>query len=110
MNKSRYHVTILEKKSQSIIPLKCLFKGAGGKNTGSRVMEKLNIFKKCNLCEKSGENISLLSANHKQQGWIMVCRECWVHLYSENRMFSDSGALSKGPNSPCNSCTGCNFH
>ena len=55
-------------------------------------MEQLGVLQKCDLCEKSGEDLSLLSANHKECGWIMVCRDCWTELYSENSMVSGSGS------------------
>ena len=40
----------------------------------------------CGLCGKKGEDLSLLSASHKELGRIMICRECWVKLYKKNRM------------------------
>ena len=76
-------------------------------------MESVEVLKKCDLCEKSGEKLSLLSANHKEYGLVKVCRECWVNLYSKNRMVAGSGSSSKGPSSmsssPCSSCPGCSF-
>jgi len=50
----------------------------------------------CKLCGKNGEDLSLLSANHKEIGKIMVCRECWVKLYEENRMLSGNTGSSGG--------------
>jgi ribosome-binding protein aMBF1 (putative translation factor) len=41
---------------------------------------------KCELCGKNGDDLSLLSANHKDRGYVMVCRDCWVKLYDGNRM------------------------
>ena len=72
-------------------------------------METVEVLKKCDLCEKSGEKLSLLSANHKEYGLVKVCRECWVNLYSKNRMVAGSGSTSKAPSSPCSSCPGCSF-
>lgn len=72
-------------------------------------METVQVLKKCDLCEKSGEKLSLLSANHKEYGLVKVCRECWINLYSKNRMVAGSGSSSKGPSSPCSSCPGCSL-
>ncbi len=72
-------------------------------------METVEVLKKCDLCEKSGVKLSLLSANHKEYGLVKVCRECWVNLYSKNRMVAGSGSTSKAPSSPCSSCPGCSF-
>jgi hypothetical protein len=85
------------------------FHGYIGWMKGYWNMEKLETLKKCDFCEKSGEDLSLLSANHKEYGWIMVCRDCWVNLYSKNRMISGSGSSGKSSNSPCSSCRGCSF-
>ena len=46
----------------------------------------------CALCGKSGEDLSLLLANHRKLGQIMVCHECWVKLYEENRMMPDTSS------------------
>ena len=72
-------------------------------------METVEVLKKCDLCEKSGVKLSLLSANHKEYGLVKVCRECWVNLYSKNRMVAGSGSTSKAPSSPCSSCPRCSF-
>jgi hypothetical protein len=48
--------------------------------------------KECALCGKSGEDLSLLLADHKDLGEIMVCRECWGKLYEENRMMLDTSS------------------
>ena len=45
----------------------------------------------CRLCGKSGEALSLYAANHKDLGWVKVCRACWVNLYEANRMVAGSG-------------------
>jgi hypothetical protein len=55
----------------------------------------------CELCGKSGEDLSLYSAQHKELGWIKVCRECWVKLYDANSMVAGSGGSS---GSSCPSC------
>jgi len=52
----------------------------------------------CKLCGKKGNDLSLYSANHKDLGQIMVCRECWVNLYDKNRMVS--GSTSSGGSCP----------
>ncbi len=44
----------------------------------------------CALCSKGGENLSLLGANHKELGYIMVCRDCWKELFLKNRMVAGS--------------------
>jgi len=72
-------------------------------------MEKLKEMNKCDLCKKRGENLSLLSANHKEHGRIMVCRNCWVTLYSENHMIWSSGSSGKKLKSSCSSCSGCSY-
>ena len=66
-------------------------------------METLETIEKlagCELCGKRGEDLSLLSANHKDFGQIMVCRDCWIELYEENRMVCGS----TGSSSSCPSC------
>jgi len=55
----------------------------------------------CKLCEKNGEDLSLLSATHKELGKIMVCQECWVKLYEENRMLSGKTGGSGGACPTC---------
>lgn len=40
----------------------------------------------CKICGKNGEELSLLQADHKELGRIMVCQECWSKLYDKNRM------------------------
>jgi len=54
----------------------------------------------CKLCGKNGEDLSLLSADHKKLGSIMVCRECWAKLYDENKMVSGTGSGSSGGTCP----------
>jgi hypothetical protein len=67
----------------------------------------MELLKKCELCERSGDNLSLLLANHKIFGWIKICNDCWSDLYEENNMVagSSNSCKSSGPNSPCNSCS-----
>ena len=40
----------------------------------------------CRLCGKNGEDLALLSANHKDMGRIMVCegywKELWMHMHA----------------------------
>lgn len=43
---------------------------------------------KCAICNKSG--ISLLEANHKELGYLMVCQECWKKLSEQNMLVSGS--------------------
>jgi len=54
----------------------------------------------CKLCGKNGEDLTLLSANHKDLGQIMVCEECWKKLWRKNRMVC--GATGSG--GTCPSC------
>jgi len=55
---------------------------------------------KCGLCGKTGNDLSLYSANHKDLGQIMVCQECWVKLYDKNRMVSST----TGSGGTCPTC------
>lgn len=56
----------------------------------------------CKLCGKNGGDLSLFSANHKELGNVMVCRECWVKLYDDNIMLGGTG--SGGSGSACPAC------
>ncbi|MFP4116307.1 MAG: hypothetical protein ACLFTQ_03870 [Candidatus Aenigmatarchaeota archaeon] len=47
-------------------------------------------------CEICGADGSLLEANHREKGTIMVCRDCWSRLYERNEMVAGSS---------CSSCT-----
>jgi superfamily II helicase len=53
----------------------------------------------CALCSNGGEGTSLLEANHKEHGRIMICRDCWQELYRENRMVYGSTCSGK-----CSTC------
>ena len=33
--------------------------------------------RKCDICGKNGESLSLITANHKKLGYIKICSECW---------------------------------
>ena len=44
-------------------------------------METLEELRKCECCGKSGDDLSLYSANHKDLGWIKICRDCWINFY-----------------------------
>ena len=66
-------------------------------------METQEQLSRCQLCEKSDENLSLYGANHKDLGWIEVCRDCWTKLYHENRLVAGSGGKS------CNACSNCPY-
>ena len=67
-------------------------------------MEELKLLRKCDLCERSDEDLSLLSANHKDLGWIKICNDCWSKLYARNRMVAGSTGSSKNSGSACRSC------
>jgi hypothetical protein len=54
----------------------------------------------CRLCKKNGEDLTLLSANHKDHGQIMVCEECWKKLWNKNRMVCGT----TGSGGTCPSC------
>ena len=54
----------------------------------------------CKLCGRNGENLTLLSANHKDLGHIMVCQECWKKLWNENCMVCST----TGSGGTCPSC------
>jgi hypothetical protein len=62
-------------------------------STGSDLMGE------CGLCHKSGEDVSLLGANHKELGNILICRDCWKELYQANRMVAGSTCGGK-----CSTC------
>ena len=49
----------------------------------------------CALCSNGGEGTSLLEANHKELGRIMVCRDCWRDLYEENSLVYGSTCSGK---------------
>jgi rubrerythrin len=55
---------------------------------------------KCELCGKSGEDLSLFLANHKKLGQLWVCHECWGRLYDKNLMVSGS----TGSGGSCPTC------
>lgn len=54
----------------------------------------------CALCKKHDKDLTLLSANHKKFGRILVCQECWANLYDENLMVCDA----TGSDSSCPTC------
>ena len=55
----------------------------------AKQMEELKILRECG---PSGINddLSLLSAYHKELGWIKVCSDCWSELYTINDMIACS--------------------
>jgi hypothetical protein len=59
----------------------------------------------CELCGKRGEDLSRFSANHKELGLIMVCQNCWVKLYEDNHMVSNSTGSSNTSTNPCATCS-----
>ncbi|MBS7643777.1 hypothetical protein KEJ26_04320 [Candidatus Bathyarchaeota archaeon] len=46
----------------------------------------------CQICGKTGNDLSLLYANHKELGYIGVCRECWAKMYNDNLFVIGSGS------------------
>ena len=63
-------------------------------------MKKVRKMAECRICGKNGEDLTLLSANHKDLGQIMVCEECWKKLWHENRMVCGT----TGAGGTCPSC------
>ena len=55
---------------------------------------------RCGMCGTEGDGLSLLGANHKELGWVMVCQDCWRSLSNENRMVSGSSCAGK-----CSACS-----
>jgi hypothetical protein len=49
-----------------------------------RDKKKVRKMPECRLCGKNGEDLTLLSADHKDLGRIMVCEGCWKKLWNEN--------------------------
>jgi len=68
-------------------------------------MQKLEALRKCALCGKSGEDLGLLSANHKELGWIRICSDCWSSLYTQNDIVSGTTGSGKSSGPPCSSCS-----
>ena len=64
-------------------------------------MATLQELVKCELCGKRGEELSLYSAQHKNLGWIKICRECWVKLYDSNSIVAGSSGCGKGSCPTC---------
>ena len=67
-----------------------------------KLLETLKELSKCELCGKTDEHLSLYRANHKDLGWIDICRECWVECFGKNRLVAGSGSKSSGCN--CGIC------
>jgi hypothetical protein len=59
----------------------------------------------CELCNKSGEDVSLREATHKEHGKKWVCQDCWTELYSKNEMIS--GSTGGGVAGCAMGCPGC---
>lgn len=60
---------------------------------------------KCEIC---GSGTGSLEVNHIDKGKIMVCRDCWKDLYSENETVAGTSNESNNT-SPCSgsSCMSC---
>ena len=64
--------------------------GKGGTYNKVNVEKSRDLDRKeCALCGKSGEDLSLFLADHRDLGEIMVCSDCWRKLYEENRLVPD---------------------
>lgn len=61
------------------------------------------LMSKCEICGKAEEDMTLYGVNHKELGWIEICRDCWKESFDQNRLVAGSG--SKG--SACGGCCGC---
>jgi len=57
----------------------------------------------CELCNHSGEDLSLREATHKEFGKKWVCGDCWTQLYDKNAMVSGT----TGGGSPVGCAGGC---
>jgi hypothetical protein len=59
----------------------------------------------CELCNKTGDDLSLREANLKEQGKKWVCQDCWTQLYNKNNIVAGS---SGGSAPSCGmGCKGC---
>ena len=58
---------------------------------------------KCDLCGNEG---TVLEANHKEKGKVMICSDCWEDLYDNNQLVS--GLTGEGgAGGSCAGCSGC---
>ena len=60
----------------------------------------------CELCNKSGEDLSLREAAHKEHGKKWVCQDCWTKLYDKNKMIAGSSGSGGAPGCAMG-CPGC---
>ena len=61
----------------------------------------------CELCNHTGDGISLREAVHKDLGKKWVCGDCWTNLYDKNSMVSGTTG-GGGSNFSCaGGCAGC---
>jgi hypothetical protein len=60
----------------------------------------------CELCSKSGDELSLREASHKEMGKKWVCGECWTNLYMKNDMVTGTTG-GGGPVGCAGGCRGC---
>jgi hypothetical protein len=65
-------------------------------------METVEITK-CQLCGKTGENMTTYGIRHKEHGWIEVCSDCWKEGLENNNFVAGSG----GKGNACSGCCGC---
>ena len=40
----------------------------------------------CELCNQTGDDLSLREAVHKDMGKKWVCGDCWTNLYDKNKI------------------------
>ena len=58
----------------------------------------------CELCNKSGHDLSLREAYHKEMGKKWVCKECWTELFTKNKIVTGSSGGVSGCNLGCPGC------
>ena len=59
----------------------------------------------CELCNITGDDLSLREASHKEMGKKWVCGECWTNLYDRNDIVS--GTSGGGVIGCAGGCKGC---
>ena len=65
-----------------------------------------NTMVTCELCNQTGDDLSLREATHKNLGKKWVCGDCWTKLYDKNSMVA--GTTDGGGSFSCpGGCAGC---
>ena len=60
----------------------------------------------CELCNQTGDDLSLREAVHKDLGKKWVCGDCWTNLYEKNIIVSGTTGGGGGFSCP-GGCAGC---